>query len=410
MMRLIRYEFIKLFCKKSVLALILLLSAVNFFKIAGEYQSYSWLAEGTGSKSWHSAYWNLYEEYSGEITAEKIKALLAVYQPLEEATADMTASTATDDPDTMTGNLYSDRNLLKKYYVDPMRYFYGYRAASLQATEKAKENALRSQALGQTYEARKNSVIYRLYSERSIPAYAYREMYNYYLNYDFSTVLILLLCLYGICGAFASEKETQMDLLLVTSPNGGRKTAMAKILAVSAFSLFVSVWFSLADYVGFSLAFQTTEGWNLPVYAIENFAESVLNCNLLQYSLVSALLRAVGAWLFGMLMLLLSMFWKNALLPFVLNLGVCVLLVISGAGCAYYSNLWGKTVTPYSLLTNRVLLGKTEFLNIAGHPVPAYLVSLCFALAAGFLMAAAIFFLTKQNRHCTRRDHEHVEI
>lgn len=238
MMRLIRYEFIKLFCKKSVLALILLLSAVNFFKIAGEYQSYSWLAEGTGSKSWHSAYWNLYEEYSGEITAEKIKALLAVYQPLEEATADMTASTATDDPDTMTGNLYSDRNLLKKYYVDPMRYFYGYRAASLQAAEKAKENALRSQALGQTYEARKNSVIYRLYSERSIPAYAYREMYNYYLNYDFSTVLILLLCLYGICGAFASEKETQMDLLLVTSPNGGRKTAMAKILAVSAFSLF----------------------------------------------------------------------------------------------------------------------------------------------------------------------------
>ena len=38
----------------------------------------------------------------------------------------MTASTATDDPNTMTGNLYSDRNLLDKYYVTPMQYFYEY--------------------------------------------------------------------------------------------------------------------------------------------------------------------------------------------------------------------------------------------------------------------------------------------
>uniref|UniRef100_UPI00266FCAC3 hypothetical protein n=1 Tax=uncultured Duncaniella sp. TaxID=2768039 RepID=UPI00266FCAC3 len=38
-----------------------------------------------------------YEDYRGEITAEKINHLLSVYQPLADATADMTASTAKDN-------------------------------------------------------------------------------------------------------------------------------------------------------------------------------------------------------------------------------------------------------------------------------------------------------------------------
>ena len=117
MIRLIRYEFIKQFCKRSILALFVVFSLTNLFKIYGEYKSYSYLTDGNGERSWHTLHWRLYEEYQGEITPEKIERLLSVYQPLVEATSDMTASTATDDPNTMTGNLYSDRNLLDKYFV-----------------------------------------------------------------------------------------------------------------------------------------------------------------------------------------------------------------------------------------------------------------------------------------------------
>lgn len=42
---------------------------------------------------------------------------------VEDAAAYMTASTATgNNPNTMTGNIYSDRNILEKYYVQPMEY------------------------------------------------------------------------------------------------------------------------------------------------------------------------------------------------------------------------------------------------------------------------------------------------
>ena len=141
MIRLIRYEFIKQFCKRSILALFVVFSLANLFKIYGEYKSYSYLTDGNGERSWHTLHWQLYEEYQGEITPEKIERLLAVYQPLVEATSDMTASTATDDPNTMTGNLYSDRNLLDKYFVQPMQYSYEYSGRSEQVANRARQSA-----------------------------------------------------------------------------------------------------------------------------------------------------------------------------------------------------------------------------------------------------------------------------
>ena len=120
MTRLIRYEFYKLFCKRSILVVLILFSVINLFKINNEFHSYSYLADGNDSRSWNSVYWQLYEKYRGEITTDKINNLLDLYQPLVDATADMTASTDTDDPNTMTGNIYSDENILEKYYVQPM--------------------------------------------------------------------------------------------------------------------------------------------------------------------------------------------------------------------------------------------------------------------------------------------------
>lgn len=403
MIRLTRYEFSKLFCKRSMMLLLVLFSICNLLKINSEYQSYSFLSDGRSSQSWHSAYWQLYHDYSGEITDEKIARLLSLYQPLAEATADMTASNALGNPDTLTGNLYSDRNLLEKYYVKPMQYFYGYQEAASQVADKARENAQLYQDRGQRYEARKNSVIYHLYKDRSIPAFAYREMYNYYLNYDFSTVLILLFCLYGVVGTFVCEKETQMDMLLLTNPNGGRKTALAKVFAVSLFLAGVSLWFSALDFIGFACSFGTFEGGDLPLYAINNFAEASVNMSLFQYAILSAVLKVVGVWSIGMLLLTASMFWHSALVPFALDFAIVLVLILSGASAAYSSHLWGKVANPYALLTCRVLIGKTEFMNIANYPVLSGEVAVIFAVVMGVSAALTIIFLSSQNQLCGAR-------
>ena len=108
-------------------------------------------------------------------------------------------------------------------------------------TNRARQNAALYEEQGAAYRQRKSGAIYHLYAGRTIPAFAYQEMCNYYLNYDFSIALPLMLCLYGTIGTFVSERETQMDILLLVSSNDGRKTTLAKILAATLFLFLTSL-------------------------------------------------------------------------------------------------------------------------------------------------------------------------
>jgi len=165
-----------------------------------------------------------------------------------------------------------------------------------------------------------------------------------------------------------------------------------------------SLWFSLLDLIGFASSFQTLEGLTLPVFAIPNFAEASVNLSIFQYVLLSAALKCAGVWVIGMFWLLVSMFWKNALLPFVIDFALCMALTVSGAACAYSNFFWTKVLNPYSLLTNRVLLGKTEFVNLGGFPVLTWQAAIWFALIAGLTAAVMIYFLSAENCHrCIRR-------
>jgi hypothetical protein len=78
--------------------------SANLFKIYGEYKSYSYLVDGSGAGRRHTVHWQLCEDYRGKITPEKIERLLAVCQPLLEAT-------------TGYDRMHSGRNLPDKYSV-----------------------------------------------------------------------------------------------------------------------------------------------------------------------------------------------------------------------------------------------------------------------------------------------------
>ena len=402
-MRLIRYEFVKLFCRRSVLVLFALFSVVNLVKIYSEWDAYSFLADGSGERSWRTVHWNLYDQYRGPITPEKVQQLLAMWQPLAQATADMTASTATDDANSLTGNLYSDRNLLEKYFVDPMQYCYEYGERAASVAEKARQNAEVAAQVGALYQQRKSAAIYRIYAGRTVPEFAYAEMANYYLNYDFSLILVLLLGLYGVAGTFATERETQMDRLLLTNPNGGSRTVLAKLVAASGFLLLVIVWFSLLDLAGFVAAFGTFEGLGQPVYAIPSFAEAPVNLSVFQFAILAAALRSAGLWAVGMLWLAVSLRCRNALVSLVVNFALTAALVVGGASVAYSYLVWAKVLDPYSLLAVRPLLSQTEFLDIGGFPVLSWQAALAFSLVIVLIAAAAIYAFSPRNALCPMR-------
>lgn len=136
---------------------------------------------------------------------------------LQELTARVAAHLRRDERSKCTPEIVSSQGLIVN--LAEHKVFYGeielkFSNCEFDIFEYLMRNANQIFDKERIYEARKNSVIYNLYSERSIPSFAYQEMYNYYLNYDFSTIFVLLLCLYGIVSTFVCEKETQMEMLL----------------------------------------------------------------------------------------------------------------------------------------------------------------------------------------------------
>ena len=188
-----------------------------------------------------------------------------------------------------------------------------------------------------------------------------------------------------------------MDMLLLTNPNGGKKTVLTKIVAVTLFVISVVIWFSVLDYLGFSFSFGTMEGYNLPLYAISNFSTAAVNCNLWQYVVLSAITKAIGIWTMSMVFLLISMFWRNALIPFVTDFGVALCLIITGASQSCLSHTWLKIINPYSLLANRVLFSKTEFIGLAGYPIQSFQAAIVFAITLGLVSIMAMLLLSKRN-------------
>lgn len=398
------YEWKKLFFKKSLFVILLIFTVTDIVKIGHEHHNTTFLTDekAEGMLSWKEAYWSLYEKYGGKLDEEKVNAFLEYFQPLMEETADMTASSVADNPDYLTGSIQSDYNLLSRLYEMPMRYFYRYERNAKKTAEKARENAAFYREHGNTYESRKNVVLYHLYQDRRIRNFSYTEMLHYYLHYDFSSVLLFLLSIYGIVRVFVCEREAQMEELTVVSIYGGRRLVRYKILAVALYTVLISLWFALVDFASFAVFYQSLEGMDMPVYALENFACASVGCCMWQYILLSFGVRTLGFLVFGMFFLLLSELCNNALVPFVLSVAVSAAGIFIGDAFAATSHILCKAVNPYSLIQVRLLFGRTEFVNVFGIPVLSYELAIVVGVLLCLFFVLAVWFLSKRNVLCVR--------
>lgn len=387
MRRLIGFEWRKSFLHLPVLLLLILFTVADIVKIYGVYNENSYLSM---EESWNKVYWELYPDYSGKMTLDKINSLLAIYRPLEEQTADLTATSAFGVEGTLTGNIWSDRNLLSRYYVTPMEYCYTYRNFAAQIYLKANENEELFTESGNRYETVKNRRIAALYGRRLIDEFYYTEGWLYYVYYDFSIILVLLLCIYGTSQIFTMEKESGMDRLLPTSRNGGRRTVAAKLIASSMFTVGVSLWFSAVDYITFSAIFNLGSGAGLPAYAIENFAYASVNLTLWQYAGVNVLSRVLGVWIFIMAVLFISVFCQHSLIPLAAGAAIFTSLALAGAHWNYSGHTWLAVLNPYSLMVGRLLYGRTKFVNLLGIPLLSWEAALLSATMAGLCLILLI--------------------
>ena len=135
---------------------------------------------------------------------------------------------------------------------------------------------------------------------------------------DLGIVMALFLAIV-LSSLFAGEWNNNTSVLILTTKNGWRETALAKILTGLSFTLefFAAL---AAGIIGLQIFFMGTTGWDMPIQNVKLIA--IAPMNMLQaevYEFAFTLLGAVG---FAGVVMLLSAAVKNNVLTLLFSLAV----------------------------------------------------------------------------------------
>lgn len=190
------------------------------------------------------------------------------------------------------------------------------------------------------------------------------------------TVMALFLAIV-LSSLFAGEWHDNTSALILTTKNGWRKLALAKILTGISFALELFVLLAAGMIVS-QLVFLGTEGWDMPIQTIKMIA--IAPMNMLQGEIYEYAFTMLGAVGFAGVVMLLSACCKNHVLALLLSLAVAYgpmtvkdfapywlekafdLMPLVGSGADIFRtntfHLLGRYIwSPYLLIWVPVLLG-----------------------------------------------------
>lgn len=372
-MKILVYEIRKNFAKRYLLVVLCLLTVVNVFSIYDYYKG-NHVFSKEKNDAWSEAFWDLYEEkFKGEITMEKINALMEIYTPLYQQCAVERIFSTEHDPDTYTGYVFGDYTMLDHGFVQPMEYSYMYRSHAAKIVDTAKSNLDFFQSLGNTYQYGSNLMIASLFAGRRVTYFYHTEMYDNLFQYNFSSFLVLMMSILALVPVFVAEKETEMDLILSVSKKGGKATVNVKILSSFLYVIGIGVWFYLVDFLAFSYFYGLT-GLNNQLYALKDFMLTPLNLRMWQFILLSDGVKIIGLLVVSSIILFFSSVFRKALMPYMLSLAsVFLFMLIKDSECGGKDSFW-KFINPVEIIENKELFQNTAFLNVLGYPVHRFLV------------------------------------
>lgn len=197
------------------------------------------------------------------------------------------------------------------------------------------------------------------------------------ITIDMSTESTALFLAIVLSVLFAGEWHDNTSLLVLTTKNGRKKIAFAKIITGLVFTLELFTMIAICDIVS-QLVFMGTTGWNMPVQLIKLTA--IAPVNMLQaeiYEWVFILLGMIG---FAGIVMLISSVVKSNVPALILSLAVVYvptlidpylpfglqkmlsLIPLVGSGTdifrTYTFHFFGKYIwSPYLLITVPVLIG-----------------------------------------------------
>ena len=364
-MRIVKCELKKIFKNRVIfiaLAVFLLLNIINIYR---NYNIHNGVDDCIVTGQLY-----LREQLDGELTEDK-QAL--IYQQAEKLSGllynEKYANQTEPEKEFVTGYAFWDSQLWNTYrdYIDKAQSFNeNIEQKSAEALKKAEYYSGKNEY----YEA-ENKLYYNTYSGRKITGIYDTNGLSDYFRYSLSSVLSVIMLLLGVVPIFSSECECDMDTVLLTSKNGRRKTAFAKIISALIYTFAIELIFSICDFSSF-ICFARLDGLGQALYAVQGFEMCSADITVWQFCLILFAMRTIGMSVICLVFLLLSKLFRRSVASFVT--GACLFFTLMLIK-TFFTDTAGEIINlfnPISLLVSFNYFCDFTAVNLFGTPVFSY--------------------------------------
>ncbi|WP_136479205.1 hypothetical protein EPD62_005960 [Acetivibrio thermocellus] len=370
MIRIVYFEIRKNYLRSYVVIALLSFLLINILIIYKDYlygpnDLYGYFLPHTAEyQKWWQSYQEMYDKVSGKLTADKARFVVSEYRRLDAMVADGTYSREKQEG-TYTGYIWGDYVFITKYFYRPMKYVSTYESAIKQVIENAKANIEFYSQCGNNFDKSKNEFIVKHYSGRKIDVFHNGKFWGLLFEYDFSDLLIVLLLLLGVAPMFVNEKNTNMDKLILSSIKGKFSMTFVKVFSIFLYTAFLVIVFSGINFLVCKFLYGLS-GIQMPIYAVEAYQYTPLNCSVGMFYVLQTLLKAVGLFVFATWICLLSALFQRVVYPYAIStLSVVLGIYASGyvASVETSKTIWAL-MSPFTLLRANKLFNELLGINI----------------------------------------------
>ncbi len=388
MKELIGFEIKKLLRQKLIIYSVIALLALNIFNIVQDNHQYLWGRD----VSYNKASYEVYKKVSGRLDKDKISWLSENQQNLSYL---ISANLKIPDEYKNWGCTHHELSQIFTEHLSEIERIYSYNSYIKDLMSKNGDSIEASKNAGNNYLVKVNEKIASTYENREISAYYDTDRFSAYLDYGFSSFVVLLIILLAVSSVFSGENESGMKELHYSTKKGRTELSIAKIAAVSVFITFICLLFSFSDFVTFKTVLRL-QGYSAPVYSMSAYTDTPLQISIGAFVITAELVKMIGFIFIGLIICFMSSVMKKSFIVFSAGLVFSIGLMLLSA----YSNMYldyVNLINPINLITVSVMFKQFKVINIMGYPVFNHTLTLCCCLFG--MLSFAMFIIATNNKN-----------
>lgn len=306
MLDLIKFELYKIFSKKSVRVILILTVLFSLFNVFGE----SIYLKSKGIDNIDDAY-NIMKNHEGKLlTQEVVEKINGTIEALDKKEKD--------------GNKLTKEEVIYKYYLyeamisDPT-YIVNNKYYSI---DEMKSEIMKLEKENKTdeYEYKNLTFVYEKVKNIEQPKYYFKYGWSTTTDFDTIAVLMSILIAVGLASMFSGEYESNSAQIILSCRRGKDKLVLSKIIAGLTFTVIV---FTIINSIFLLSALRYDFiGWDKPLELFKYYRATPFDMRVIDFYIVGLGISFMGAILFALATMLISLLVKNNMISLLLSLGM----------------------------------------------------------------------------------------